>query len=156
MCMAVYAAADAPLPLVEWDTAQPAFNVHPLEPRDEPVRRHFTRPFVVFVGAHTGCACGFAYGAFAPRDDLERAEDARARASVTALRRYLTAAVAELGVVELFSCWEGDQGAEARHRLEVGPDHFGGEAFEFPEKAYFVVHRAPPGAAPRRRRSGRS
>src|SRR5690349_6953736 len=38
VCMAVYLAADAPLPLIPWDGARPAFHVHELTEHEAAVR----------------------------------------------------------------------------------------------------------------------
>jgi len=66
-------------------------------------------------------------------------EDAAGRTSVALLRTYLLDAVQRLGEVELFACWEGDQGEPPEHDFDITPDFFGGETFSLPEKTAFRV-----------------
>jgi hypothetical protein len=94
---------------------------------------------VYYLGAHTGCACGFSYGHTPPANEEDRIEEASGRKSVAALRQFLDELVRRLGEVELFSSWEGDWADEAESRLEVSPDWFGGESFKLPEKVAFRV-----------------
>ena len=135
MCMAVYLAASTPLPLVPWDAERPAFHVDPLTD-DDAVRVQFSRPHVVYAGSHEGCGCGFEYG----RWEGEKPEQAAAaRATVAALRAYV-AGVLEAGEpVELYACWEGEQGEAPAHRLALTPDDLGGPAFWFEERTFAVI-----------------
>jgi hypothetical protein len=71
MCMVVYLAADAPLPLISWDAQAPAFHVKALGSRDDPVRARFSKPHVYYVGSHEGCGCGFGYGQRNVRSDVQ-------------------------------------------------------------------------------------
>ncbi len=137
MCMALFVAADEPLPVIEWRESAPAFNVQVISETEESVRRHFSKPHVYYLGAHTGCSCGFAYGRAAPSS-----KDAAGRASVAALQQYLRDAVQRLGEVELFSSWEGEWNQLPDQRLEVTGDWFGGDTFELPEKVAFRVTRS--------------
>jgi len=137
--MALFMAADEPLPLIAWDESHPAFHVDELSDGDEGVRRHFTKPYAYYLGAHTGCSCGFSYGQLDLSDGEDVAEDAQGRASVEALRTYLEAAIQRLRAVELFSSWEGDWNQDAEQRLEIAPSWFGGAAFRLPEKVAYLV-----------------
>ena len=74
----------------------------------------------------------------APKAEEVR-EDVEARESVERLREYVREAVQRYGEVELFACWEGDQGQVPVARLEVRPDFFGGDAFKFEEKQFLLV-----------------
>ena len=131
MCLVVYLAADAPLPLVPWDAECPAFHVAPLSPEETAVAARFTKPHVVYAGSHEGCGCGFDYGQW---EGEKRDEVAAARASVRALGEYLAAATAAVGPVELYACWGGDQGLEPVGRIALTPADLGGAAFWFEER----------------------
>lgn len=129
MCLAVYAAAPRPLPLVPWDDDAPGFFVLETVP-DDPARRRFPWPHVYFVGSAEGCGCGFAYG---PQVTRDAAADARARADVAALRRWVAAAAAQ-GPVQLYPCRDGDQALPERERTAMTPEQLGGDAFDLPER----------------------
>jgi hypothetical protein len=140
--MALFIASDQPLPLIEWQESEPAFNVQRMSDGEEGVRRHFSKPNVYYLGAHTGCSCGFKYGQI-EIGEHDEADEAAGRESVSALRRYASEAVQRLGEVELFSSWEGDWNDAAERRLDVTPEWFDGESFKLPEKVAFRVSRPP-------------
>lgn len=128
MCMAIYIASPAKLPLVAWHEEQPAFYVDEAEAGD-PVRAHFSWPNVYYAGSHEGCGCGFSYDQM-PEALQEPDEEAERRASLAALRVYVARATA-LGPVQLFACWEGEQSCPEKDRLQVSPDALGGDSFTF-------------------------
>jgi hypothetical protein len=142
MCMALYLATDEPAEGPPLNDASPQFNVQQIKEPEQRVRTQFSKPHIVYLGSHTGCSCGFAYGdsVIASPEDAE--EDTSARESVTALRSYLLALLTTSATVELFSCWEGDEGASPDSRLEVTAEHFGGDSFRLPEKQFYLVRRA--------------
>ena len=87
-----------------------------VEPECEVVRQWFSLPHVRFIGAHTGCSCGFPSvisdepveyyeGFFDGKDD--RADDL---ASVRALLALIDDALADGEAVELLPVWVGDGG----------------------------------------------
>src|SRR5262249_3261522 len=128
-----------PLPMVPWRESHPAFNVQSLSDSEQAVKKHFTKANVYYLGAHTGCSCGFQYGPVPPTTDEDRREEAAGRQSVASLREYLKQAVQDGREVELFSSWEGDWHEENVERMEVSPDWFSGESFRLPEKVAFRV-----------------
>ena len=110
MCMVLYVAADAPLPLVPWAADAPAFHVTVLPPRAAAVRAHFSKPHVYYLGSHEGCGCGFGYGWW---DGEDPESSAQGRESVGRLGAYLAAVTQASGPVELYACWSGDERAAA-------------------------------------------
>lgn len=133
MCMGVYLAASAPLPLREWDEARPSFNVSALAAEEAPVRGRFSRPHVVYLGAYTGCSCGFTAD-----EDGEEAEAARSLEDLVAYVREAAAA----GALELFTCWDGDYLEPAARRLELVPDDLADPERWFDELTFASI-RAP-------------
>jgi hypothetical protein len=123
MCMLVFAAADTPLPLLS-DAERAPLNARLPEGREERVRQQFSKHHVVFLGSHTGCSCGFSYG---HSDD----PDVEGRQSVGALGRYLAQAVDRAGPVEVFACWEGDEGRAVAESVIVTPAFFTADAASF-------------------------
>ncbi len=120
MCMMVYIASDCPLPTSEWDKAQPRFHVIELNERDEPVRLQFSKPCVYYVGSHEGCGCGFQYGQYEGIED-DPAQLASAQESRRLLAEFVSNALLHQPTVELFACWDGDQGAVPEHRVCLRP-----------------------------------
>jgi hypothetical protein len=139
MCMAVFIAAAEPLPFVPWNPAAPAFHLQALTEAEDGVRVRFTKPHVYFLGAHTGCSCGFNYGLREVRRAEDQAEEVASQASVAALREYLRDAVERHGAVEVLTSWEEDWSNEPEQRLRITPDWFGGDSFSMPERVLFSV-----------------
>ena len=119
VCIAVYIAANRPLPTIDWDESHPAFYVATLGKDEEPVRNQFTKPHVYCAGSHEGCGCGFQLGKDrGPKDP----EQARGRESLGAFSKYLEDALTRVDDLELFACWEGDQAARRRAPASPDPD----------------------------------
>jgi hypothetical protein len=137
--MALFIAADNPLPVITWDEATPAFHVQELSEWEQAVRQQFTRRYVYFLGAHTGCSCGFAYGQMPPGTAADESEEAAGRLSVSQLQAYLATAVQQQREVELFACWEGDWELPREAHHDVAPGWFGGETFRLPERVHFLA-----------------
>ena len=141
MCRYLYLASDAPLPLIEWEESRPAFNVAELQDYDLDVVKQFTKPHIVFLGAHTVCSCCFAYDSEPPEDEREEMEDRDARESVRELIQFLSDE-AQKSPLELFACWNGDQGETPVETLTVSPNYFCGS--EFPvgdEPTMFLINK---------------
>jgi hypothetical protein len=138
--MAVYIATAEPAAPVPWDGAHPAFNAGPINDRQEAVRARFRQSHIMYLGAYTGCSCGFSYGT-ETASNTKPDEVAAARASTRALREYIEHALKSESEVELFACWEGDQDQPELGRKVVDPTHFGGDQFEFVERELLIVRR---------------
>lgn len=128
MCMAVYIGAPHPLQLVPWNEDHPAVCVLELVPKDREVLRHFTFKHVYFVGSHQGCGCGFQCGQYPEIDDEDRPLK---RASLAQLAALLADQRCNL---EVFACWEGDQGADPEHHRELTRNLIDSDDFFFLEK----------------------
>jgi len=59
MCWALYLASEKPLPQIPWDKDARAFNTQELSDSDLGVRKQFSLPYVMYMGSHLGCGCGF-------------------------------------------------------------------------------------------------
>jgi hypothetical protein len=102
-----------------WDADCPRFHVTELDERGDPVRRHFNKPYVYYVGSHEGCGCGFQYGeyeGFEEESDLVQKQESR-----RLLTGFLANALQHQTAVELFACWDGDERHEPEHRGRVRP-----------------------------------
>jgi hypothetical protein len=116
-----------------FDPGHPALNVAELSQHEAAVRIQFSKPFVYALGAHTCCGCGFDAEA-ANRDHPEELE--ASRASLEALRTYLEAALATAGTLELYACWDGDQGATPDQRRQLGLADVGPNMSWFPDRTF--------------------
>src|SRR2546430_472858 len=123
MCMTVYLASSVPLPAVPWDEQRPSFHVVGLPPSQQAVRGHFRQPYAYYAGSHEGCGCGFQYGEYeaADPDAEELAELERHKQSRALLADYLKEALRGVPQIELYACWDGDEGLAAEHQGRVHP-----------------------------------
>jgi hypothetical protein len=143
--MALYAASEAPLTGPEWREDEPGFHVQPLTELEGQVASRLARAHVVYLGAHTGCSCGFTYGLGKStswnKDAPQESDDAQGRASVAGLRRFLEDNLSSSARVQLLSCWEGDESLPFEQEKEVDLEFFGGDAFEFEQRVLYHVTR---------------
>lgn len=116
MCLMLYVATRGDQPCFESDL----LNIEEVEPQREAVRQWLTLPVIRFVGAHTGCSCGFRSikasepiefdeGMFSYEDVRDDAARARARASISALLALIREHAMRDGAVELLAVWQGDE-----------------------------------------------
>jgi hypothetical protein len=128
MCLMLYVATAGDQPCFETST----LHVEPVPPSRSAVTQWFTLPVVRFVGAHTGCSCGFRHVlAEEPFDYYDGMfdDDAEKEASVTALIDMVRGFAARDGRVELLPVWEGDEaeppkGAIDRDVETLDPAHW--------------------------------
>ncbi|MDB5342634.1 MAG: hypothetical protein JWP89_1011 [Schlesneria sp.] len=147
MCMMVYVASDYPLPTLAWDQDNPRFHTADLSKQDEPVRRHFSKPCVYYVGSHDRCGCGFQWGedeGFEDEADLPAKKESRRR-----LAEFLVGALQDQPAVEVYACWDGDQAAPANRNERVRPAKLPESRTFFRVRELLVVSELPakPGAA---------
>jgi hypothetical protein len=140
MCMMVYLAADVPFSSVPWDESAPAFSTSALSSDEQRVSVQFTKPNLIYVGAHEGCGCGFQLGQY-PAEATDTRERELQRRSLHELAEYLRAELLRSTVIELFACWDGDQEAPQEHRRELTPSVLEGDHFFFLQKERSTVTR---------------
>lgn len=142
MCLMLYCASEVPIPL----RALPEMNVEEVEPERAAVRQWLSLPEARYIGAHTGCSCGFpsvvadepvAYfdGMF---DDAEE-DRAKNLASVRALFALLDELLAKSDVVELLPVWAGDEYGPPAGVMEVKRAQLVAEEFFFMESFLYRV-----------------
>jgi hypothetical protein len=127
-------------------------RVEEIEPSRMAVRQWFSLPVVRFVGAHTGCSCGFPsviaeqpieYYEGMPLGGDDREADLRSVRSLLALIRDLAGA----GPVELYPVADGDEGQAPKGSIDVVLEHWVPETFFFNERfLYRVTNRPDPKA----------
>ena len=135
MCMVVYIGTQMVVRTWKWDKNDPRFHVVELEKRERKVRKQFKLGNVYYVGSHEGCGCGFQCGEY-PEYDEERETK---RMSLKELADFLRNLLIKTDTIELYSCWEGDQGKKPQHERVLTPDQIDSEDFFFLEKEKSVI-----------------
>jgi len=141
MCMELFVASDQPIECSRGWTGEAYLTVEEVDDTDDLIRRHLTLPHVRFLGAHTGCSCGFEYGVRTPETEEETQQDQAGRRSVDALRDFLKTHLDAGASLQLLSRWFTEVSL-APEASEVSLDYFGGESFELPPNALLQVRRA--------------
>jgi hypothetical protein len=154
MCLMLYIGSHQGVP----ERAAPDLRVEPVENGRKGVIRWFTQPVVQFVGAHTGCSCGFPSvvaesvieyydGMWADSDD--RTDDLR---SVSALIQLLPAALDAGQPVELYPVWDGNEGVAPKGAIQWSLNQLAPATFFFNEQFMHVVSPSAVGYAIAHRR----
>jgi hypothetical protein len=140
MCLMLYMATQAVLPV----RSSPEMSVEEVESSREAVRQWFSLPVVRFIGAHTGCSCGFPHivaeepieywdGMF---DGQDRDDDLRSVDSLLGLvREHVTAT----GEVQLYPVWDGEEGKPPKGVITLGLGALNREKFFFNEQFFYRV-----------------
>jgi len=125
----------------------PDLAVEDVQPSRDAVRQWFSLPTVRFIGAHTGCSCGFPnVNAEEPIEywegifDLYDSRDADLR-SVQELLSIVREHVARFGGVELYPVWDGNEHLPPKGQVEVSADALNPETFLFTEQFFYRVGR---------------
>lgn len=154
MCIMVYIAANTELPLVSRFNETNYIYVEPIPHTEPPIIPALTKSHVYYVGSYQGCGCGFAYDdtpsdsrgimrLFRRRSELVKSvneEDMKRRRSVQELVTYLADNINRAGVIELYSCWAGDESSNPEQVsaitiAELTP----GSKFSFEEKHLLII-----------------
>ena len=128
-------------------TSSPELRIEAVKDARGAVRQWFSQPEVRFVGAHTGCSCGFPsfiadspveYYAEMPLDSDDRLADLR---SVRALVALLDQIIIRDDSVELYPVADGDEAKIPKGLVEWQLDTLDPERFFFTEGFKHVVRR---------------
>ena len=138
MCLAVYLAADHPLPLIPWRKDAPGFSVTERVPDPERVRAHVSRPRLRSVWTASGCGCGFLYDGVAPGT----AEYTEVRAAYRQLSDYLQRH-AHSAPIELYACWGGDEALPTEGERAVAAHEIAHKDFILMERELVRVRQHP-------------
>ena len=136
MCLMLYIASRQGVP----ERATPDLKVEPVDELRLGVVRWFTQPVVQFVGAHTGCSCGFPSvmaedvieyydGMWADSDD--RADDLRSVSALIVLLRTALEAGQPVEPVELYPVWDGDEDGAPKGVVQWSLEHLAPDTFFF-------------------------
>lgn len=143
MCLMLYLGTSIELPL----RRSSDLCVETIDPLRLTVRQWFSTPHVHFVGAHTGCSCGFPSvmaeepleyfdGLFS--DAENRDADLR---SVRALLVIVREQVAASGEVQLYPVWNGEEGEAPKGTITLKLAELDPTTFFFNERFFYRVTR---------------
>ena len=133
MCLAVYLASSQRLQSSAWDREAPAFYIEALDEPGGAVRAKLSEPYIYYVGSYMGCGCGFF-------KEGEVGEELRlSQTDYERLAEFLREAMRKEARVELFACWEGDQGEPLGHRQSLTPGDIESPSYEFSERLHITV-----------------
>ena len=142
MCLMLYIATADELPL---ESSQD-LRIERVEPACQGVSQWFSQPVIRFVGAHTGCSCGFPsvmcespieYYEGMPLHSDDREADLRSVRALIALLDQATAA----GRVELYPVPHGDESKPPKGVIDWRLSTLDPERLFFNERFMHVVHR---------------
>jgi len=137
----LYVGCSEPIPI----TSGPDLRIESVEPGRRAVEQWFSRPSVYFIGAHTGCSCGFPHViAEAPieywegmwSDDSDRQADIR---SMRALVRLLRNAINRGEGLELYPVGDGNEGNAPKGHVAWSIDQITPETSFFTEQFMYTI-----------------
>ena len=145
MCLMLYIGTPTELPLY----SSVDLKIENVGVSREGVKRWFAQPAVRFVGAHTGCSCGFPsvlsespieyYEGMSLQSD-DREADLR---SVRALVELMGQVVAQSGSVELYPVADGDEWKPPKGTIEWQLSALDPDRFFLNEQFMHVVREGP-------------
>jgi len=131
---------DAPL-TAPWSEMSAVFHVS--EPRECElvVRRHLAFPCIRYLGAHTGCGCGFRrdYGGYIDANPDDPDEAAAAQSSHDALVAYLKALPPQQRPMQIYGCWSGDESRPPEHFRTCSISQLASSDFGFRERELITL-----------------
>ena len=139
MCMMLYIGTRQHLPL----KSTPDLRIE--EVAVEAVLQWFSLPHIHFIGAHTGCSCGFpSVTADVPIEfypgmlegNPEREADLR---SVGALLELIGEQSSQGDEVQLYPVWNGEEGEPPKGTIELAPDRLVIDEFFFNERFFYRI-----------------
>ena len=146
MCFVLYVGTTTPIARKEWRNETPGISVKSLSEREEPIRKHFSKPEVQYVGSTSGCGCDFGSvmfqnGGWPWWDDgeVDPGQERREQQSRQGLVAQLRATGEE--IIELYGIWDGDFdfNTPPQIREEVTLDSLLDRDFRFKEQGFYAV-----------------
>ncbi|MCK4917989.1 MAG: hypothetical protein KAS51_07225 [Candidatus Omnitrophica bacterium] len=140
MCMAVYLGSDIELPTSKWDKNKPSFYAENAQ-EDDNVKKQFTKKNIYYLGSHEGCGCGFSYddNEVNPEYSEEVKDNELRKDSVKHLVQYLKNALEKTTELELFICWEGEQGEKPNKRATITVEEILGTYWSLDTREFYKV-----------------
>jgi len=144
MCFVLYAGTLSPLPRKAWDKNAPDISVVSLTERDSPIKVHFSKPEIQYIGSTSDCGCDFPFVMF-QNGGWPWFDNGEADAEMEASDRYNRQALASLlrasgeRAIELYGVWDGDFLTPPLAREEISAETLAGPKFRFKEGGFYLV-----------------
>ena len=144
MCFVLYAGTINPLARKEWLKEAPDLSVESLTEQNAPIKAHFSKPEVQYIGSTSGCGCDFPHvilsGEEWPTYFLGLEDDVTKLASDRFNREALVDLLKKTNerTVELYGVWDGNF-AEPKARESISLDRILASDFWFKEQGFYTV-----------------
>lgn len=133
MCFAVYIGTNEKQTTSTWKQDETLLYLEELK-GDEIVKEKFSKPFVYYVGADTGCSCGFAWEV----ENFDDPDEQDNKKSPQALIDFI-ATQTKKEDLEFYCCWEGDWGDPIIEKIELNISDVSLDKYYFMEEKRFVT-----------------
>ena len=134
MCFAVYIGTNEKQTTTVWKENETLFYFEELTKDDEIVRTKFSKPYVYYVGADTGCSCGFAWEVECFNDP----EEEESKKSPQKLIDFISTQTKKEDL-EFYCCWEGDWNEPVNEKLELEIKNVSLDKYYFMKEKRFVL-----------------
>lgn len=146
MCLMMYLGADTQLIIRK----SPDLSIEPLTDDQQVVRTFVRKPYVYFVGSHSGCSCGFpsvAANSPVPCFDGMFDETAEGRTEDVASVRELLTVVDEclqrVNSCVLWPVWNGEEASPPKGDVDWNRNDLTPETFVVTERYRYTIHSDP-------------
>jgi len=147
MCFVLYAGTSSPLARRKWERDAPDLSVQSLCERDAPIKAHFTRPEVQYVGSTSGCGCDFPHAILQnfAWPEIGCVEHLKVDPERAATDRYNKEALINLlrtsgeNAIELYGVWDGDFAEPPEVKEVITAETILDPRFRFRERAFYEV-----------------
>lgn len=134
MCFAVYIGTNQKQTTTTWTENETLLYLEELSKDDEIVKTKFTKAYVYYVGADTGCSCGFAWDV----EDFNDPDEQDDKKSPQKLIDFLDE-LTKTEDIEFYCCWEGDWNDPITKNIELDIKNIGLDKLYFMEEKQFVL-----------------
>lgn len=140
MCMVYFLGTGREAPILDtWTESSPRFYVSEPQPEElSGVRTNLPLPFVRYLGAYTGCGCGFRS---IPRDGFrsDPEDPAATQSDHESLVRYLREVLTENQSAQIYGCWSGEESQPAERHRTIEVSEIASSDFVFRERELLTV-----------------
>lgn len=144
MCFVLYLGTEKPVEWPGWNAEARDVHVGPLSEHDAPIRAHFTKPVVQYIGSTSGCGCDFPYASLQDGGWVTiepDVEDAAQIAIESHNRSRLLQLLQSTGEpsLELYGVWDGDFELSPSARVKISVDDLAQDGFWIREQCFYLV-----------------
>ncbi|MFH2046805.1 MAG: hypothetical protein ABIK92_16865 [Pseudomonadota bacterium] len=145
MCFVLYVGTEKSIPRKKWDKEAPDLCVESLSERDQPIKAHFSKSEVQYVGATSGCGCDFPHVTLQngqwPIFDDDDDDDPEWEATDTYNRDALVKLLrsTEESEIEIYGIWDGDFQESPKVMEEISLQQILDKSFFFKEQGFYKI-----------------